>query len=171
MRRSRQQSGFTLVELIVTVCIAAVLASIAMAQMRDYTRRARVSEVVLAASQCKNMVSETYPTMDSGDTAPPPGGWGCEGAGGATEYAGGVQTSSNGVIRIAITNLDTNMNGRFVYLVPAKADAATPLRTPTDLGNSVHGWICGSDLSFVRNALPANCRVDTTTFSTEPFGP
>ncbi|MBK6005716.1 pilin [Ramlibacter ginsenosidimutans] len=168
MRRSRQQSGFTLVELIVTVCIAAVLASIAMAQMRDYTRRARVSEVVMAASQCKNMVSESYPTLDS---MPPPGGWGCEGTGGATEYAGGVQTSSNGVIRIAITNLDSSMNGRFVYMVPAKADSTTAMTTPADLGTSVHGWICGSDLSFVRNALPANCRSDTTTFSTEAFGP
>ena len=70
MRRSRNQSGFTLVELIVTVCIAAILGSIAMAQMRDYTRRARVSEVVLAASQCKNMVSESYPTLDSGPALP-----------------------------------------------------------------------------------------------------
>jgi type IV pilus assembly protein PilA len=166
--RLRQQSGFNLVELIITMCIAAVLASIAISQMRDYTRRARVSEVVLAANQCKNMVAESYPTFDS---APAAGGWGCEGGGGATQYAGGVQTSANGVIRVAITNLDGNMNGRFIYMVPARADGATPMKSTVDIGNGVQAWICGSDLSFVRNALPANCRTDTTTYSTELFGP
>jgi type IV pilus assembly protein PilA len=168
--KRRHQAGFTIVELVITMCIAAILGSIAMAQMRDYTRRARVSEVVLAATTCKNMVAESYPTLDP-DGAPPAGGWGCEGTNGATQYAGGVQTSSNGVIRVAITNLDQNMNGRFVYMVPAKSDGQTPMKTPSDLGNGVRAWMCGSDLGYVRNALPANCRTDTTSYSTEGFGP
>jgi type IV pilus assembly protein PilA len=166
--RLRQQSGFTIVELIIVTCIIAVLSSIALAQMRDYTRRARVSEVVLAASTCKTMVSESYPAFD---TPPPAGGWGCEAGSGNTKYAGGVQTSQNGVIRIAITNLDTNMNGRFVYLVPARADGTTPMLAATDIGNGVRAWVCGSDLSYVRNALPANCRSDTTVASTQTFAP
>lgn len=167
-RSPRQQSGFTIVELVITICIVAVLSSIAISQMRDYTRRAKVSEVVIAAGQCKTMVSESYPTFDS---APPAGGWGCEASSGTTKYAGGVQTSPNGVIRIAINNLDANMNGRYVYLIPARADGATPMTAATDIGNGVRAWICGSDLSYVRNALPANCRSDTTTASTQEFGP
>lgn len=167
-RSPRQQSGFTIVELVITMCIAAVLSSIALAQMRDYTRRAKVSEVVLAAGQCKNMVAESYPTFDSPPSA---GGWGCEAGSGNTQYAGGVQTSPDGVIRIAIANLDANMNGRYVYLIPARADGATPMTATTDIGNGVRAWICGSDLSYVRNALPANCRADTTTASTQEFGP
>lgn len=166
--RLRQQAGFNLVELIITMCIAAILASIAISQMRDYTRRARVSEVVLAANQCKTMVSESYPTFDH---APVAGNWGCEGTAGATQYAGGVQTSANGVVRVVITNLDQNMNGRYVYMVPARADGTTPMKSTVDIGNGVQAWICGSDLSFVRNALPANCRSDTTTYSTEAFAP
>jgi type IV pilus assembly protein PilA len=167
-RSPRQQSGFTIVELVITVCIVAVLSSVAIAQMRDYTRRARITEVVMAAGQCKTMVSESYPTFDS---PPAPGGWGCEVGSGKTQYAGGVQTSPNGVIRIAIANLDSNMNGRFVYLIPARSDGATPMVATTDIGSGVRAWICGSDLSYVRNALPANCRTDTTTASTQDFGP
>ena len=167
-RSPRQQSGFTIVELVITMCIAAVLSSIALSQFRDYVRRAKVSEVVLAASTCKTMVSESYPAFDS---PPPPGGWGCEGTGNKSRYAGPVQTSANGVIRIAIAGLDTNMNGRYVYMIPARSDGATPMRAATDLGNGVRTWVCGSDLSFVRNALPANCRIDTSVASTEEFGP
>lgn len=167
MRRGpRSQSGFTIVEMIIVTCIIGVLAAVAIKEMREYSRRASMSEVLLAANRCKTMVSESYPTFDS---APPAGGWGCEGSSGATRYAGGVQTSANGVIRIAITNLDMNMNGRHVYLVPTRADGQTPMTGSSDLGNGVRGWICGSDLTFVRNSLPASCRADTTTFSTQDF--
>ena len=167
-RRARQaQSGFTIVELVITMCIAAVLSSIAITQMRDYTRRARVSEVVLATTSCKNMVAEGYPARD---TAPPAGGWGCEATGNDTKYAGQVQTSSDGVIRVAITNLDSLMNGRYVYLVPAKSDGVTAMSS-VDMGNGVKSWICGSDWMPARNALPANCRTDTTTWASQTFSP
>lgn len=165
--RRRSQSGFTLVELIIATCILAMLASIAIAQMRDYTRRARVSEVVLAAGQCKHMVSESYPVID---TSPAPGGWGCEASSGNTRHAGHVQTSPDGVIRVAISNIDINMNGKYVYLVPAHPDGVTAMNS-TDIGRGVRSWICGSDLSYVRNALPANCRSDMAAASTQSFGP
>jgi len=169
MRSSpRKQAGFTIVELIITMCIAAVLASIAMSQFRDYARRAKVSEVVLAAGTCKTMVSESYPAFDS---RPQPGGWGCESTTAKSRYAGGVQTSADGVIRIAIAGMDSNMNGRYVYLIPTRSDGITPLSTNTDLGSGVRSWMCGSDLNYVRNALPANCRSDTTTFSFDTFAP
>jgi type IV pilus assembly protein PilA len=164
--RRRYQSGFTIVELVITMCIVAVLSSIAMAQYRDYTRRARMSEVLMAAGECKTMVMESYPTFD---TPPAPGGWGCE-TSGHSYYANGVQTSTDGVIRIAIQNLDVNMNGKYVYLVPARSDGTTAM-TSSDIGNGVQSWMCGSDLSFVRNALPAGCRADTATYSTQDFGP
>ena len=169
MRRNpRSQSGFTIVELIIVTCIIAVVASIAIKSLREYSRRASMSEILMAGTRCKTMVSESYPTFDS---VPPAGGWGCEGSGGATKYAGGVSTSQDGVIRIAITNVDMNMNGHYVFLVPTRADGATPMTSTSDLGNGVRGWICGSDLSFVRNSLPASCRTDTTTFSTQTFSP
>lgn len=165
-RQRRRQAGFTLVELIISTCILAVLSSIALAQMRDYSRRTRMSEVLMAAGQCKGVVSEGYSLRD---TAPSPGGWGCEGTTGATTYVGGLQTSSDGVIRIAITNIDPVMNGHHVFLVPARSDGETALTAPDDLGRGVRNWICGSDWLPLRNSLPANCRIDTTTFASQVY--
>jgi type IV pilus assembly protein PilA len=164
--RPRKQSGFTLVEVIVVTCILAVLASVAIASMRDYTRRARVSEVVVASSTCKTAVSESYPVRDS---PPAPGAWGCEASSGNTYYAGPVQTSADGVIRVTIANMDPLVNGHHIYLVPARSDGLTPMVTPNDLGSSVRSWICGSDWLPVRNALPANCHHDTTGYSSADF--
>lgn len=165
-RQIRRQAGFTVVELVITLCIAAVLSSIALTQYREYTRRAKVSEVVLAANQCKNMVTESYPVRDS---APAPGAWGCENGGVSTRYAGVVQTSSNGVIRVTITNMEPLLNGRHVFLVPARPGTDVAMVTPNDLGTSVRSWVCGSDWVPARNALPANCRVDTTTYSSQDY--
>jgi type IV pilus assembly protein PilA len=161
----KRQRGFTLIELIITVGIVAILGSIALSQMRDYTRRAKISEVMMALSRCKNVVTENFLTLDS---APAAGSWGCEG-GGSSYYAGSIQTSSQGVIRVPIANLDGLVNGQFIYLVPAHADGLNPMIAPADLGKGISSWICGSDWSPVRNALPVNCRIDTTTYSSQDF--
>ena len=164
MARKRQR-GFTLIELIITVGIVAILGSIALAQMRDYTRRARITEVMLALSRCKNVVTENFLTLD---TAPPAGRWGCEGGGGSY-YAGSIQTSSEGTIRVPVANLDSLVNGHYIYLIPAHANGVNPMIAPADLGKGIGTWICGSDWSPVRNSLPVNCRADTTTLASQDF--
>jgi len=156
--------GFTQIELMIVVAIAAILGSISLNQYRDYTRRARMSEVVLATNGCKQAVNENYALLTD---APNAGSWGCEGVG-KTKMAGAVQTSSDGVIRVAIANMDALVNGKFVYVIPARPDG-TPMTTPDDLGRNVGQWICGSDWLPVRNAMPANCRRDTTSFSSQDF--
>ena len=160
--KRRRQAGFTIVELIVTIAITAVLASIAIAQMRDFTRRAKISELVLAVSKCKNVVSENYLLLEH---APEPGTWGCESSTPSSQYSGPVQTSADGTIRIAVTNLDGLVNGQHVYLVPMHQDGSTPMNTTTDLGRQVGQWACGSDWLPVRNSLPSNCQVDTTAIA------
>jgi type IV pilus assembly protein PilA len=163
-RRSRAR-GFTLVELIITVAVLGVLASIAFSNYRNYARRAKMSEVVLASNTCKNTITESYTLLQD---APDAGGWGCETATASQSHVGHIQTSSDGVIRVSIANMDGLVNGQYLYLVPAKADG-TPMVTPDDLGVSVKQWICGSDWLPVRNSAPANCHTDTTTFSTQTF--
>ena len=52
------QKGFTLIELMIVVAIIGILAAIALPAYQDYTVRAKVSEVLLAASSGRTAVSE-----------------------------------------------------------------------------------------------------------------
>jgi type IV pilus assembly protein PilA len=70
----RVQQGFTLIELMIVVAIIGILAAVALPAYQDYTIRARVSEAVLATSQCRTAVSEIYQT---GTAAMAADGWGC----------------------------------------------------------------------------------------------
>jgi type IV pilus assembly protein PilA len=55
----RLQKGFTLIELMIVVAIIGILAAVALPAYQDYTIRARVSELLLAASSARTAFTES----------------------------------------------------------------------------------------------------------------
>ena len=64
MNRSMQkvQQGFTLIELMIVVAIIGILAAVALPAYQDYTVRAKISEVIIAGSTTKGLLSEAFQT-------------------------------------------------------------------------------------------------------------
>jgi type IV pilus assembly protein PilA len=154
------QQGFTLIELMIVVAIIGILAAVALPAYQDYTKRAKMSEVVLAASACRTTITEVYQTGSI--TNPGANLWGCEATSTApSKYVATVKTGANGEISVTATNFnDTNIDGGVVTLVPYK-DNSTAMSSTSDIGKPVYKWVCGASsagTTIQAKYLPGSCR-------------
>jgi type IV pilus assembly protein PilA len=161
MTRRRAQSGFTFIELMSVVVIMGILAVMILPNVKNYQARAKVSEAIIALTNCRTTVSEIYlaggqlPTISTG-------GWGCEGSS-KSKYVDAIVVSDDGVIKVTTSGAmgDLRIANQDITLAPLSR--AGTVMSQDDSGEPVFRWRCGStldgtdsglDLSF----LPSSCR-------------
>ena len=161
------QKGFTLIELMIVVAIIGILAAVALPAYQDYTIRAKISEVVLAASQCRTAITEASQTGLI--AAPAANGFGCGESGTAaakvSQYVQTIGTTTTGIVEVTAGNIATAVNGKKIELRPfSDAEGSTGSVANdfvTGTAKPVKAWKCGptpgTDGIEIKY-LPASCR-------------
>jgi type IV pilus assembly protein PilA len=158
--KKRMQQGFTLIELMIVVAIIGILAAVALPAYQDYTVKARVSEAILATSQCRTAVSEVYQTGGA-STAPGANGWGCEQptAGASTKYVSTIVTDADGAITVTTTNLpaDLKLAANTTVILTPQTSSGTTMTVASNMGQQVGTFKCTAG-SMPPKYLPGSCK-------------
>ena len=156
------QKGFTLIELMIVVAIIGILAAVAIPAYQDYTKRAKMSEVIGFAASAKTAVAEAF---QSTGTLP------------ADNQAAGLDPTATNIKSTYVESVNVK-DGAIALAVQGTGDstldAATVTYTPLDntrtaIANKGVGytgaltWKCSVSSADVAKFFPADCRTVTAT--------
>jgi len=141
----KQQSGFTLIELMIVVAIIGILAAIAIPQYSDYTQRSKLSGAVSAASAWKTAIGLC--AQDLGTLT------GCNNTANnqlvpvdgtnAINYVNSIATSGAGIITVTSTAVPSSGSGNLIVTMTPALQGSTINWTLggtgcTDVGRSIN---------------------------------
>ena len=152
MNMKRIQKGFTLIELMIVVAIIGILAAVALPAYQDYTVRAKMSEVLLAASGPKAAVAESFQSrsvmpLDQASAGMPPV------ADTATRMVSSVTYGRTSDTVGTITALATTVVGGAVTAAQGIVLTGTGVA-----GTGVVQWVCTPVGGLLPKYLPSSCR-------------
>jgi len=135
----KQQSGFTLIELMIVVAIVGILAAIAVPAYQDYTVRGKITEALGLLAAAKTSVSTYRLTQANMPASNTDAGIGTNIR---SDYVRSVDVGAGGVITVVLNGTNVGQSGTITF-------------TPTYSRGTVN-WACTSTLD--NQYLPSNCR-------------
>jgi type IV pilus assembly protein PilA len=156
----KRQKGLTLIELMIVIAIIGILGALALPAYQDYTIRAKVSEMLLAANGCKTSVSEAISSASEANVAaslPKV----CESQ--TSKYVTSIAADANGVITVVGSHEalrgNTSASANSISLTPLQT-GDTVINGSTDGGKPIASWRCGPAASngLPVKYLPASCK-------------
>jgi len=133
------QKGFTLIELMIVVAIIGILAAIALPAYSDYTKKAKVSEVMLAASATRTAVAE----YAASNNVLPPANWVPESQ--TSKFVSGVTWNGTVITATARAISAVGVDGLTITLTPSLVAATSQV-----------DWVCSG--TILAKFRPGSCQ-------------